>query len=142
MASDPILIYVKASAVANVLTTLPKDWPGWRELDIQNAKLMRMIGDFIKRNELKVGTSPLTSFRKSYGEGVRKLCEQEKKVQSLLNKLMEEHAVRNNQSTRKGFRKNLQRFSATFDKMIYEAKKGYLKQLSGMVNEEGKKLKS
>jgi len=141
MASDPTLIYVKASAVASMLTFLPKDWPGWRELDIQNAKLMRMIGNLIKKYEghREMGEK---SFRKGYGEDVRKLYQQEKKVQALLNKLMEEHAVRSNQSTRKTFRKNVQRYSDTFDKMVYKMKEGYLKQLSGMVNEEGLKLKS
>jgi hypothetical protein len=140
MATDPTLIFIKASAVAQVLMALPKDWPGWRELDIQNAKLMRMIFKLLKEyeNHRKMDER---SFRKSYGEEVVKLCQQEKKVQTLLNKLMEEHAVRNNQETRKGFRKNIQKYGATFEKMIYEAKGTYMKELSGMVTENRPKLK-
>jgi hypothetical protein len=43
---------------------------------------------------------------------------------------------------RKAFRKNLQKLNDSFDKMMYDTRRNYFKQLSGMVNEPGKKLKS
>ncbi|HUD68566.1 MAG TPA: hypothetical protein VMQ17_28545 [Candidatus Sulfotelmatobacter sp.] len=46
-----------------------------------------------------------------------------------------------NNMTRKGFRKDLQKLRDVFDKMVYEKMLGYRKQLSGMVNKSGAKLK-
>jgi hypothetical protein len=134
MAIDPILIYIKASSVGKVLIDLPNDWPGWRELDIQNDKMKRMIGNILKKYENHEKMEK-DSFRKSYREDLVKLGQQDKKVQGLFNKLMEEHAVRNGQRTRRDFRKNIQKYAATFDKLLYDAKQGYVKQLSGLVSE-------
>lgn len=152
MATDPTLIYIKASAIPHLLAQLPSDLPGWRDLDIQNDKLMKMILKFAEKHKNSFDNidkgvpaefiKAAKAARRKYGEDMRKLCEQEKKMQTCLNKVMEEHDVRKNKKTRKAFRKDMQKLNDHLEKMVYEAKQKYLKRLSGMVNEGGKALKS
>ncbi len=148
MASDPTLVYIKATAIQQMLAMIPKDSPGWRNLDIQNDKLLKMVlklpedhkGRF---NNFDQGYSEKAmkaakASRRKYGDDVRRLYVQGKKVQGLLNKLMEEYDLRTHKNPRKAFRKNMQKMNDHFDKLVYESKQRYMKQLGDLVGGESK----
>jgi arginyl-tRNA synthetase len=127
MASDPTLLFIKASAVDNLLPHIPEDCPSWRGTSIQNAKLHRMLTSFMEKHEKKLGS------RKDYGEDVRRLYRQQKAMQACLNKLLEEYWLKTNQGTRKSFRKDLQKLNIAFDAMVYMSMQTYKKKLRKLV---------
>jgi hypothetical protein len=140
MATDPTLIFIKASAVDSLLKLVPDDYPGWRETSIQSAKLLRMLSGFIAKYERRLG--PLKrdkSARKDYGEDVRRLRQQEKVMSGLVNKLMEEHWVRTSQGTRKSFRKDVQKLNVAFDSLVYMAMENYKKEITKLMGVRAKR---
>jgi exonuclease VII large subunit len=99
MASDPTLLFVKAKAVEHLVAKIvPQDCPSGREATIQNAKLLRMLGRFLKKYEHNLDSlkkrKKNKAARREYGEDVRGLHRQEKAMQKQLNKALEEWWVR------------------------------------------------
>ncbi len=148
MAGDPTLVYIKATAIQQMLAMIPKDSPGWRDLDIQNDKLLKMVlklpedhkgrFDNFDQGYSEKAMKAAKASRRKYGDDVRRLYAQGKKVQGLLIKLLEEYDVRTHKKPRKAFRKNMQKLNDHFDKMVYESKQRYMKQLGGLMGGESK----
>jgi hypothetical protein len=146
MGNNPIIFRMKALAVRALLDNNVdgkfsfSGCPSRRELEIQVAKLERMLGVFVKKFEPQAAalktSAERKAFRRKIGPEIAKLDRQAKKMQVLFLQMLEESVFimgmpRPEGLSRRQFRRALTASSDVFEKVIYDGMQQFQKELSG-----------
>ena len=142
MGNNPAIFQTKALVIRTVLEgqLLGNQFPfsgchSKRELDIQVAKLERMLAVFVKKFRPEAAalktSAERKAFRRKIGPEIAKLDQQAKKMDGLFYKTIEEaYFQAPRQESRTQFRKALVAVSRNFEKIVYDGAQAVQKRIS------------